>query len=79
MLLRNLLVLGLLFFPAISALAEQDDKLRLQLKWTHQFQFAGYYAAIEQGYYAEQGLTVELIPATPGIDPIANVLAGGAE
>lgn len=79
MLPRNILVLCLLFFPAISALAEQDDKLRLQLKWTHQFQFAGYYAAIEQGYYAEQGLAVDLIPATPGIDPVANVLAGGAE
>ncbi len=35
--------------------------MRLQLKWVHQFQFAGYYAAIEQGYYAEEGLDVELI------------------
>jgi hypothetical protein len=26
------------------------EHLRLQLKWTHQFQFAGYYAALEQGY-----------------------------
>ena len=61
------------------ASAEQDSHVRLQLKWTHQFQFAGYYAAIEHGYYAEEGLSVELLAATPDIDPIANVLTGGAE
>ncbi len=27
------------------------DPVKMQLKWTHQFQFAGYYAAIAQGYY----------------------------
>ncbi|MEY3759497.1 MAG: hypothetical protein RIR39_988, partial [Pseudomonadota bacterium] len=27
------------------------DQVTLQLKWTHAFQFAGYYAAKEQGYY----------------------------
>lgn len=32
----------------------------LQLQWHHQFQFAGYYAAAEKGYYAEQGLLVEI-------------------
>jgi hypothetical protein len=37
------------------------EKVRLQLKWFHQFQFAVYYSAIEQGYYAEEGLDVELI------------------
>jgi signal transduction histidine kinase len=32
----------------------------LQLKWLHQFQFAGYYAAVAQGYYRAAGLEVEL-------------------
>lgn len=32
----------------------------LQLKWTHQFQFAGYYAAIAKGYYRDVGLRVKL-------------------
>lgn len=36
------------------------EKVTLQLKWFNQFQFAGYYAAIEQGYYAEEGLDVEI-------------------
>lgn len=53
--------------------------VRLQLKWTHQFQFAGYYAAIAQGYYREAGLAVTLIEAAPEQDPVRAVLAGQAE
>lgn len=36
------------------------EKVSLQLKWKHQFQFAGYYAALEQGYYRDAGLDVEI-------------------
>lgn len=54
-------------------------KVRLQLKWQHQFQFAGYYAAVEQGYYREAGLEVELIEAQPERDPALAVLEGRAE
>ena len=50
----------------------------LQLKWKHQFQFAGYYAAIEKGFYKEKGLDVELREAIEGLDPIQEVLAGKA-
>jgi signal transduction histidine kinase/ABC-type nitrate/sulfonate/bicarbonate transport system substrate-binding protein len=55
------------------------DHVRLQLKWLHQFQFAGYYAAIQQGYYRKAGLDVELLEATPGVDPVDVVLQGKAE
>jgi len=44
--------------PALYAL----DKVRLQLRFDHQFQFAGYYAAQWQGFYAEAGLDVEILP-----------------
>ena len=40
----------------------------LQLKWTHTFQFAGYYAAQIRGYYREAGLDVTLREAQPGDD-----------
>lgn len=33
-------------------------EINVQLKWRHQFQFAGYYAAIEQGFYRQNGLIV---------------------
>ena len=72
---KVLLLLGALAsFPA-SAL----DKVTLQLDWYHQFQFAGYYAAVEQGYYNQAGLDVTIVEAGPDVDPIVNVLAGKTE
>ncbi|MBI3230778.1 MAG: PAS domain S-box protein [Burkholderiales bacterium] len=62
---------------ATPSLAAQ--KVRLQLKWLHQFQFAGYYAALEQGYYRDVGLDVELVPAVPGQDSQEEVLQGRAQ
>src|SRR5262245_4984697 len=53
--------------------------VRLQLKWRHQFQFAGFYAALEKGYYREAGFDVTIIPATPGTDPVDTVLKGAAD
>ncbi len=50
----------------------------LQLKWLHQFQFAGYYAAQAQGYYRAAGLDVRLREAVPGQDPTDAVLDGRA-
>lgn len=61
--------------PDIQA---QDDltPVRVQLKWTHQFQFAGFYTAIHEGYYREAGLSVELQEYRPGLSPI-DQLSGG--
>lgn len=73
----TLLILVLLMFPALPARAM--EKLALQLKWTHGFQFAGYYAAVEKGYYREAGLDVELREAQPGGNPVKNVVDGKAE
>ena len=36
----------------------EPAKVRLQLKWYHQFQFAGFYAALEKGFYRDAGLDV---------------------
>jgi len=64
------------FFPNFL---QAVDKVVLQLKWRHQFQFAGYYAARELGYYADAGLDVEIRPATPGLDPVDEVASGRAQ
>lgn len=55
------------------------EHVTLQLKWKHQFQFAGYYAAVAQGYYREAGLDVTLREAEPDKDPVEEVLQGRAE
>lgn len=61
------------------AASPQSQKVRLQLKWRHQFQFAGYYAAVAQGYFKEEGLDVELLEGAPGLDPSAAIASGLAE
>ncbi len=55
------------------------ETVTMQLRWTHQFQFAGYYAAIEKGFYEEAGLTVLLQEGSPDKMPVNEVLQGRAE
>jgi ABC-type nitrate/sulfonate/bicarbonate transport system substrate-binding protein len=55
------------------------EKVTVQLKWRHQFQFAGYYAAQDKGYYRDEGLDVTLLEAQPGSDPVRTVLSGRAQ
>ena len=50
----------LAIFLFFSFGASAAEKVVLQLRWDHQFQFAGYYAALWQGYYADAGLEVEI-------------------
>lgn len=50
--------------------------ITLQLQWVAQAQFAGYYAAVDQGYYEEEGLDVTIVEGGPDIVP-QDVLAAG--
>jgi diguanylate cyclase (GGDEF)-like protein len=68
----------LLFWASASA-QDADDVIDLQLRWHHQFQFAGYYAALEKGFYRDAGLEVRIHPGAPGRTPVGEVLAGRAE
>ncbi|MGC6497875.1 MAG: ABC transporter substrate-binding protein [Candidatus Puniceispirillaceae bacterium] len=70
-------LLASLLALAVSATAAQAaDKLTLQLQWVTQAQFAGYYVALDKGYYKEEGLDVTIKPGGPDIAP-PQVLAGG--
>ena len=51
---------GLWLWLGALAPAWALETVTLQLKWSHAFQFAGYYAAVEKGYYREAGLDVRL-------------------
>lgn len=61
---RAFLVFLVLFSTAVSMCAGQEP-IVLQLKWKHAFQFAGFYAAVEKGYYKEAGLDVALVEGHP--------------
>ena len=58
---------------------DTPDEVTLQLKWVTQAQFAGYYAAQEQGYYEDECLDVTIRPGGPDIVPEQAVLGGQAE
>ncbi|WP_458778505.1 ABC transporter substrate-binding protein [Desulforhopalus sp. 52FAK] len=62
-----------------AAQSHEYESVNIQLRWSHQFQFAGYYAALEKGYYADEGLEVTLTEATLGMDRITPVLKGLAQ
>jgi len=49
------------------------------LKWRHQFQFAGYYAALEKGFFRDEGLEVEIVEGDAGRPPLGTVLSGKAD
>ena len=71
------ILLGLL--GTLPTVAHALDAVTLQLKWSHAFQFAGYYTAQEKGYYRDAGLDVAIKEAHPGDDPLKNVLDGVAQ
>jgi NitT/TauT family transport system substrate-binding protein len=60
----------------LAAPAWAADAVTLQLKWVTQAQFAGYYVALEQGFYEEADLDVTILPGGPDIAP-TQVIAGG--
>lgn len=55
------------------------DKVKLQLKWLHQAQFAGYYVAEDKGYYKANCLEVEILPGGPDVVPSQKVNTGAAD
>lgn len=55
-----------------------NEKVILQLRWHHQFQFAGYYMALEKGYYDAAGIDVLIQEGGEGKVPIQDVVSGQA-
>ncbi|WP_423898779.1 ABC transporter substrate-binding protein [Candidatus Pelagadaptatus aseana] len=72
------LALLLICAAAFAGAQEQNGPVVLQLKWLHQFQFAGYYAALEKGYYREAGLDVVIEERTQGLTPVDSLISGRA-
>jgi polar amino acid transport system substrate-binding protein len=56
-----------------------QETVTLQLKWLHQFQFAGYYAALEKGFFREEGLNVILAERDLTQNAVDQVLSGQAQ
>jgi NitT/TauT family transport system substrate-binding protein len=59
--------------------AEGPQQVKLQLQWVTQGQFAGYIAAVEQGFYSERGLDVQIMEGGVDIVPQAVLAQGNAD
>ena len=68
---------GAMALMSTSAMAADD--VTLQLKWVTQAQFAGYYVALENGFYAEEDLNVTIKPGGPDVAPVQVLMGGGAD
>lgn len=64
---------------AMGSGAFAADDVTLQLKWVTQAQFAGYYVALEKGFYEEADLNVTIKPGGPDVAPVQVLLGGGAD
>ena len=65
-----------LMAAAAATTVQAADDVKLQLQWVTQAQFAGYYVALDKGFYAAEDLNVTILPGGPDIAP-PQVLAGG--
>ena len=59
--------------------ASAADEVTLQLKWVTQAQFAGYYVALDNGFYEEENLDVTINAGGPDIAPPQVLSGGGAD
>lgn len=75
------LVIGLLWGSVGLAHASHVPltPITVQLKWLHQFQSAGFYAAQEKGFYKAAGFDVRLLETGRGVDPVIEVIEGRAD
>lgn len=62
-----------------SRVYPQATEVTIQLRWYHQFQFAGFYAALERGYYRDEGLHVTIVEGNNTTNPVVDVLTAKAD
>src|ERR1700758_2565449 len=78
-------VVGALVAAAVAVVAGTASaaprltNITIQLKWAPQAQFAGYYAALDLGYYKAAGFNVKLLNGGPNIIPEQVVASGQAQ
>jgi NitT/TauT family transport system substrate-binding protein len=79
--IRIIVIFFTLSLPACNSGANSTPTLTpvtVQLSFSHQAEFAGFYAADQLGYYAEEGLAVSFLEGGPEVDFIAPVVGGAA-
>jgi len=77
-----LIPIGLMLVLSLSGCVEEESvesqEITVKLKWLHQAQFAGNYVAVEKGFYADEGLKVNLVPFSFEDSTIDSIVNGTA-
>lgn len=79
------LLIPVLLFSSVQAcqpqpkLTQPPDQVKLQLKWLHQAQFAGFYLAQERGYYKDENIDVTFMEGGLDIDIGQYIISGEAD
>jgi len=71
--------LALAGMPAFARRAAAAAPLTFQASWTNDAEFIGYFVAIDQGYYKNEGLDLTYLPGGPDVIPESALIAGKAE
>ncbi|MFN3492230.1 MAG: ABC transporter substrate-binding protein, partial [Anaerolineales bacterium] len=62
-----------------TASAEPADTVTVQLSWFHGVEYAGFYTAVEKGYYAEENIEVVLNAGGPELNPLDEIANGNSQ
>ncbi|HNX26533.1 MAG TPA: ABC transporter substrate-binding protein [Phycisphaerae bacterium] len=64
---------------AVTSNPAQPEKIRIQLHWYPQAQFAGFLTAVKKGFFSEEGLDVKIRWGGAGILPLKELKDGNVE
>ncbi len=65
--------------PGLLTRARAATPLTMQAAWINDAEFAGYFAAIDDGLYAAEGLEVTYLPGGPDVIPESSIISGKAD
>ncbi|MDR3473166.1 MAG: ABC transporter substrate-binding protein [Devosia sp.] len=65
--------------PLTARMAFAADALTFQASWINDAEFAGYFTALDKGYYKDEGLDITYVPGGPDVIPESTLIAGKAD
>ncbi len=64
---------------AMPRMARAATPFAMQAAWINDAEFAGYFLALDKGYYAQEGLELTYLPGGPDVIPESTIIAGRAD
>lgn len=66
-------------YPALTRSAAAETPFNFQASWINDAEFAGYFLALDKGYYKDEGLDVTYLSGGPDVIPESTIIAGKAD